>query len=602
MKIEDYGLIGDLRTAALVGRNGSIDWLCLPRFDSAACFAALLGDERHGHWTIAPAGKPRSTSRRYRDGTLILETDFETDEGAVRVIDCMPPGSKAPTVVRVVEGLRGRVAVRMELAIRFEYGSSVPWVQRVNGGLVALTGPDAVHLRTPVETRGENMTTVADFTVAEGESVPFVLTSFASHEPVPTSVDAGSAIATTEAWWREWSGRATYGGEWRDAVVTSLKVLKALTYGATGGIVAAPTTSLPEELGGVRNWDYRYCWIRDAALTLFSLISAGYMDEALSFRDWVLRATAGDPAQLRIMYGLAGERHLPESELEWLPGYEGSDPVRVGNAAADQFQLDVYGELIGLAHFSQQFERDVPRAVWRREMAVMDFLESAWREPDEGIWEVRGPRRHFTHSRVMAWAAFDRAVKTVERFGVDGPVERWKQLRAEIHDEVCRRGYDAERGTFTQYYGSRELDASVLMIPVTGFLPPSDPRVRSTVDVIQRELTYDGFVQRYSTDDFDDGLPGGEGAFLPCSFWLADNLAMIGRREEARELFERLLGLRNDLGLISEEYDPTSRRLVGNFPQAFTHLAVINTASVLGDDFVLPTGEILEPEAELVPR
>jgi GH15 family glucan-1,4-alpha-glucosidase len=581
-RIEDYGLIGDLRTAALVGRDGSIDWLCLPRFDSGACFAALLGDERNGRWLLAPAGAVVSTSRRYRGETLVLETEFRTDDGAVRVVDCMPRGAGASRVVRIVEGLEGSVAMRMELVIRFDYGAAVPWVQRMNGGIAAMSGPDAVSLSTPVATHGENLTTIADFTVGAGDKVPFVLSWHASHEPPPAPLEPFAAVEQTESWWHEWSAQCSYAGEWRDEVVRSLITLKALTYEPTGGIVAAPTTSLPEELGGVRNWDYRFCWLRDAALTLEALIENGYADEAMAFRDWAMRAAAGDPAQLRIMYGVAGERRLPEAKLEWLSGYEGSAPVRVGNAAADQLQLDVYGELMNLANMASAVEGDFQPRIWRRQIAVMDFLECAWRKPDEGIWEVRGPRRHFSHSKVMAWVAFDRAIKMAERFGADAPLDGWKRIRQEIHDEVCREGYDAERNTFTQYYGSKELDAAVLLIPAVGFLPGDDPRVVGTIDAIQREITQDGLVRRYSTEQSDDGLPGTEGVFLPCSFFLADALALAGREAEARALFERLLALCNDVGLISEEYDTFAKRQVGNFPQAFTHLQLIKTASILG--------------------
>ena len=583
MRIEDYALIGDLRTAALVGRDGSIDWLCLPRFDSGACFASLLGDERHGHWRVAPAGKVLSTSRRYRPGTLVLETEFETAEGTVRLVDCMPIGGDATEVVRLVEGVSGAVPMRMDLVIRFDYGHSVPWVQKANGATVALSGPDALCLRTPVATHGESLATVADFVVTEGDRVPFSLTSHASHEPTPAPVNAVAAVAATERWWRDWSSRCEYDGAWRDEVVSSLITLKALTYEPTGGIVAAPTASLPEEIGGVRNWDYRYCWLRDSALTLEALILGGYADEAMAFRDWAMRTAAGDPAQLQIMYGIAGERRLPEEELGWLPGYEGSAPVRVGNAAVDQFQLDVYGELMNLGYEATSREGVLHPIVWRRQNAIMDFLESAWRKPDEGIWEVRGPRRHFTHSKVMAWVAFDRAIKIAERFGADAPLDGWKRLRAEIHAEVCREGYDAERNTFTQYYGSVELDASVLLIPAVGFLPCDDPRVLGTIEAIKRDLTSDGLVRRYSTELSDDGLPGTEGAFLPCSFWLVDALALSGQVDEARSFYKRLLGLRNDLGLISEEYDAVAGRLVGNFPQAFTHLALIKSAAVLDE-------------------
>ncbi len=577
-RIEDYALIGDCQTAALVGRDGSIDWLCLPRFDSGACFAALLGTPEHGRWLLAPAGEVRQVRRRYRDGTLVLETVFETDDGAVALIDGMPPRGQAPDLVRVVEGRRGQVHMRMELVIRFDYGSAVPWVRREAEGIRAIVGPDMLHLRTGVPLRGENLTTVADFTVSDGQRVPFVLTWHPSHEPIPPPIDADAAMADTEQWWRDWSGRCITAGDWSDAVVRSLITLKALTYAPTGGLVAAATTSLPEQLGGVRNWDYRYCWLRDATFTLYSLLLAGYRDEAAAWREWLLRAVAGDPAQMHILYGLAGERRLPEWEVDWLPGYEGARPVRVGNAAANQFQLDVYGEVADMLYQCRRAGLDPEVGAWGLERALLDFLESNWDQPDEGIWEVRGPRRHFTHSKVMAWVAIDRAIKGVENFGLDGPVERWRALRTTIHDEVCREGYHSERGAFVQSYGSRQLDASLLMIPLVGFLPPSDPRVRGTVEAIERHLTTDGFVARYPTRVDVDGLPPGEGAFLACSFWLADNFALLGRHDDARRLFERLLDLRNDVGLLSEEYDPVARRLVGNFPQAFSHVGLVNTA------------------------
>ena len=590
MRIEDYGLIGNLRTAALVGRDGSIDWLCLPRFDSDACFTALLGDERHGRWLIAPAGDVGRVTRRYRPGTLVLETEFETADGAVRLVDCMPPANGPGSLVRVVEGLRGAVPVRMQLVIRPNYGSTVPWVSSGVDGLSALAGPDAFRLWTPVELRGEGWTTVAEFGVRAGERVPFVLDWHPSHLPAPAPVDASHSVARTQRFWEEWSGRCNYEGEWREPVLTSLVALKGLTYEPTGGIVAAPTASLPEEIGGVRNWDYRFCWLRDAVLTLGAFLRCGYVEEAETFRDWILRASAGRPNDLRGMYGVAGERRLPEEELAWLPGYEGAAPVRVGNRAADQFQLDVYGELAATDHLSRTIAAELGiqltsaaahRVHWRRALAMLEFVESAWSQPDEGLWEVRGPRRQFTHSKVMAWVAFDRAVRAVEEFGEDGPVDRWRRLRDEVHAEVCREGFDAERGTFTQFYGSRELDASTLLIPFVGFLPATDPRVLGTIDAIQRELTQDGLVYRYATgreDGIVDGLPGKEGAFLPCSFWLADALAMSGRHAEARGLFDRLLRLRNDLGLLSEEYDVDRGRMVGNFPQAFSHLALVFTA------------------------
>ena len=578
LPLEDYALIGDTETAALVGRNGSIDWLCFPRFDSPACFAALLGDERNGHWSLRPAGHVRKVDRRYREGTLVLETDFTTDTGTVRVVDCMPVRGNNPDVVRVVECLSGRVWMRMDLVIRFDYGSVVPWVRRHQGRLLAVGGPESVSLSTPVRTHGENLTTVAEFEVTKGERIPFVLTWSPSHQAQPEPVDAMAAVAETDAWWREWSARCTMTGPWRDVALRSLITLKALTYAPTGGIVAAPTTSLPEQLGGVRNWDYRYCWLRDATFTLYSLMLAGYREEAEAWRDWLLRAVAGSPAQMQIMYGPAGERRLPEIELDWLAGYEGSRPVRVGNAAARQFQLDVYGEVMDSLHQARNVGIDSDDLAWDLQRALMEFLESKWREPDEGIWEIRGPRRQFTHSKVMAWVAFDRAVGACERVGLAGPVARWRAIRDEIHAEVCREGYDAVRGTFTQSYGAKAVDASLLLIALVGFLPPTDERVVGTVSAVQQELCQDGFVLRYRSSDSDDGLPPGEGAFLPCSFWLADNLSLAGKRRQATELYRRLVGVSNDVGLLSEEIDPTSGRLVGNFPQAFTHVALVNTA------------------------
>ena len=577
-RLEDYALIGDCHTAALVSREGSIDWLCLPRFDSGACFAALLGRPEHGRWLLGPADGAAASRRRYRAETLILETDFESSAGAVTLVDFLPLRGRRADIVRLVIGRRGQVPMRMELVIRFDYGSIVPWVRRSERGIRAIAGPDALRLRSDVEVRGEDFKTLADFTVREGQQVAFDLTWHRSHEPCPPEIDAGGALAATEEWWREWSGRCTYEGEWREAVVRSLVTLKALTYAPTGGMVAAPTTSLPEQLGGVRNWDYRYCWLRDATFTLYALIGGGYLEEARDWREWLLRAVAGKPSQIQIMYGLGGERRLTELELPALPGYEGARPVRVGNRASEQRQLDVFGELLDTMHQCWRAGLPPGEESWRLEKALLDFLEGVWTEPDEGIWEVRGPRRHFTHSKVMAWVAIDRAVKAVERFGLEGPVERWRSLRARIHDEVCRQGYNAERGAFVQSYGSTLLDASLLMIPLVGFLPAADRRVRGTIEAVGRELTRDGFVARYATDREIDGLPPGEGAFLLCSFWLADALALLGRRDEARRLFERLLSVRNDLGLLSECYDPDAGRLVGNFPQAFSHVGLINTA------------------------
>ncbi len=577
-RIEDYAIIGDCQTAALVALDGSIDWLCLPRFDSGACFAALLGNEGHGRWLLAPAGDIREIRRRYRKGTLVLETDYETPEGAVTLIDCMPPRSREPDLVRLVVGKRGQMRMRMQLIIRFDYGSIIPWVRRTTHGLRAVAGPDALVLHTGVDLHGENFHTQAEFTVSEGETVPFVLMWHRSHEPAPGVIEAEETVAQTEQWWRDWSARCTYEGPWREIVTRSLITLKALTYAPTGGIVAAATTSLPEQLGGVRNWDYRYCWLRDATFTLYALMLAGYIEEACAWREWLLRAVAGNPSQLNIVYGLSGERRLTELELGWLPGYAGSAPVRTGNAAWEQLQLDIYGELMDAMHLARRGGLGPDENAWRVERALTGFLESAWTQPDNGIWEMRGPRRHFTHSKVMAWVAMDRMVKGVERFGLDGPVERWRSLRSTIHDEVCRKGFDHQRNTFVQYYGGKELDASLLMIPLVGFLSAADPRVKGTVEAIERDLVSDGFVLRYQTRPDVDGLPPGEAAFLPCSFWLADNLSLLGRKQDARALFERLLDLSNDVGLLSEEYDPVNKRLLGNFPQALSHLALVNTA------------------------
>ncbi len=592
--LEDYGLVGDLHTAALVSRDGCVDWLCLPRFDSGACFAALLGNAENGRWTIRPAGELRRTSRCYRDDTLVLETELESDDGCVRLVDFMPPRRQMPHLVRLVEGVQGRVEMTMDLTLRFDYGSIVPWVRRVDSARVAVAGPDAVVLRTPVEVEGRDLHTLARFSVGPGERVPFVLSWFPAHEEVPEPVDALDALSETERFWREWAGVCTDAVAWPEAVRRSLVTLKALTYAPTGGIVAAPTTSLPEAIGGVRNWDYRYCWLRDATLTLLAFLRAGYVQEARAWRDWFLRAIAGSPQDLQIMYGLAGERRLTEIELDWLDGYEGSRPVRVGNAACGQFQLDVYGEVIDALHQSRVHGLDPSEQAWTISQALLGWLESGWRLPDEGLWEVRGPRRHFTHSKVMAWVAFDRAVAAVERFGRPGPVERWRALRDEIHAEVLEHGFDERRHAFVQSYGSDRLDASLLMIPLVGFLPATDPRVAATVAAIERELLRDGLVERYRADEENvgvDGLPPGEGVFLPCSFWLAQVRALQGREREARALFERLLSLRNDLGLLSEEYDPERGRLVGNFPQAFTHLALVDAAFQLSERRATRTGE-----------
>jgi GH15 family glucan-1,4-alpha-glucosidase len=583
LPVEDYALIGDCHTAALVGRDGSIDWLCVPRFDSGACFAALLGDAGNGRWLIAPAAEVHNVRRRYRAGTLILETEFETDDGAVRIIDCMPLSNARLDIVRIVEGVRGRVTVRMELIIRFDYGSIVPWVRRPDHALLATAGPDTLELHSDVEHHGENMRTVAEFHVSAGERKSFTLNHRASHEATHAAIDAGQAVNTTEREWREWSERCTYHGPWRDVVVRSLITLKALTYVPTGGIVAAPTSSLPEHPGGVRNWDYRYCWLRDATYTLNALLLAGYREEAVAWREWLLRAVAGSPDDLQILYGVAGERRLDEYEVGWLPGYGGAAPVRVGNAASQQFQLDVYGEVMDTLHLARAAGLEPEPHAWKIQLAMLTFLASNWQQPDEGIWEVRGARRHFTHSKVMAWVAFDRAIKDAEAYGLDGPVERWRRVRDAIHAEVCTEGFDTRGNSFVQSYGSAHLDASLLLIPQVGFLPPDDPRVRGTIEAIERNLVVDGLVLRYSTATEVDGLPPGEGVFLPCSFWLADNLVLAGRRAEGETLFERLLALSNDLGLLSEEYDTRTRHMLGNFPQALTHMALINTAYLLSN-------------------
>jgi GH15 family glucan-1,4-alpha-glucosidase len=579
MLLEDYGLIGDMQAAALVGRNGAVDWLCLPRFDSASCFSALLGDERHGRWLVAPAGAVRATSRRYRPGTLVLETDFETADGAVRVIDFMPRrGQGPPRLMRIVEGVRGRVPMRMELALRPDYGSIRPWVELASDGVIATAGPDAFRLSTPLPLQVDDGSVRAEFVTVEGARERLTLTWHLSYEETPPVEDADSALARTEAWWREWSGRCRYVGAYRDEVLASLMVLKAMTSETTGAVIAAPTTSLPEDIGGVRNWDYRYCWLRDSVLALEALLAAEYTDEALAFRDFLLRVGTGDPTTIQIMYGIGGERRLTEFELPELPGYEDSKPVRIGNAASEQFQLDVYGEVAGVMFAGTEVVGRIEKRLWPRWRAIIEHVETIWRQPDDGIWEARGPQRHYTYSKVMAWVVFDRVVRIAERYELEAPVDRWKQTRDEIHREVCERGYDAERRTFTQYYGSKELDASVLNIPLVGFLPGNDERVTGTIDAVSRELGRDGFVSRYSTAETDDGLPGDEGQFLACSFWLVSALALNGRVEEARALFERLVGLANDLGLLAEEYDVGRGRQVGNFPQAFSHLTLIVAA------------------------
>jgi GH15 family glucan-1,4-alpha-glucosidase len=585
-RIEDYALLGDTQASALVSTEGSIDWLCLPRFDSAAVFAALVGDEDNGRWQIVPHGHVRATRRRYRGDTLVLETEFDAAEGSIRVTDFMPPRGTAPDVVRLVEGVRGSVRVHMDLRLRFDYGRIRPLVRRLDGADVAIAGPDSVWLRTPIETRNEDAALRADFLVTAGEIVPFVLTWHPSHEPPPTPIDPLRALDDTESFWIEWVSSSSYAGEWKQAVVRSLLTLKALTYAPTGGIVAAPTTSLPERLGGVRNWDYRYSWLRDAAITLLALTRAGFREEAQAWHAWLLRAIAGDPAELQAVYGVAGERRLPELELPWLAGYENSRPVRIGNEAAGQFQLDVYGEVVNTIHQARRTGLEDNGELWSLTRSLVDVVESHWQLPDEGLWEVRGPRRHFVNSKVMAWVAVDRALSDAEEFRLPGPLGRWRALREQIRREVLARGYDAAQGTFTQSYGSKEIDAAALLFPLVGFLPASDERMRGTVAAIERRLLHDGLVYRYTTSDemnSVDGLPEGEGAFLASSFWLVGNYALSGRLDDARALFERLLSLRNDVGLLAEEYDPRSGRQLGNFPQAFSHVPLIMAAHMLDD-------------------
>jgi GH15 family glucan-1,4-alpha-glucosidase len=593
-RIEDYGLIGDCETVALVGRDGSVDWLCWPRFDSDACFAALLGGPEHGRWLLAPADPRALSRRRYRDGSLVLETEFETTDGGLAVLtDCMPPRGTASDLVRLVTGKRGRVAFRMELALRFGYGANEPWVTRLpdGTGLRATAGPDLAVLRSPVPLAVEDWRATAAFEVGPGEQVPFVLTYGLSHLPDPEAVEAAPAIAETDAFWRGWSAKCRPAGDWTEAVRRSAVTLKAMTYRPTGDIVAAATASLPEAIGGGRNWDYRICWVRDATLTLLALLRAGYRDEAAAWRDWLLRAAMGSPSQLQVMYGLAGERRLREWELDWLPGHEGSRPVRVGNAAHSQLQIDVFGELLDALHQGRRNGIAFSGAAWELQRALVARVEEVWTEPDRGIWEVRGGPEHFTHSKVMAWAALDRAVRGVEAFGLEGPLGRWRALRRRIHEDVCRNGYDPATGSFVRAYGSRELDASLLLLPAVGFLPSADPRIRGTVAAVERELVADGLVRRYQTGTASDGLASREGAFLACSFWLADAYAMAGRTAEARRLFERLLSLRNDLGLLSEEYDPAARRMLGNFPQAFSHVSLVNTAYTLNEGGGAPARE-----------
>jgi len=581
-RIEDYAMIGDLGTAALVGRDGSIDWLCWPRFDSDACFAALLGEPEHGRWLIAPLDGAAKITRRYRPKTLILETRFETAEGAVTLIDFMPPRENDSCLIRLVVGERGRVAMRGELVLRFGYGANVPWVTRCDEHtLRAIAGPDMVVLRSPVKLHGEHFKSVGEFTVSAGQTIPFVLSYSLSHRPLPEPVEADACLRKTEDFWTGWARKNQIECPWDEAVMRSLITLKGLTYAPTGGMAAAPTTSLPEWIGGARNWDYRFCWLRDATLTLLSLMNAGYYDEAHMWRDWLLRAAAGSPSQIQIMYGIRGERRLTEWEVPWLPGYEGSKPVRIGNAAHNQLQLDIFGEVMDALHQARKGGLADHEAGWDLQREFLKHLETIWREPDEGLWEIRGPRQHFTHSKAMAWVAFDRAIKSAEAFGLPGEIDRWRLSREEIHNDVCTRGYDSDMGSFVQAYGAKQLDASLLLLPAIGFLPAQDARIRGTVAAIERDLLVGGLVRRYDTETSVDGLPPGEGLFLACSFWLVDAYVMLGRHDEAVRLFERLLALRNDLGLLSEQYEPRAQRLVGNFPQAFSHLALVNSASNL---------------------
>jgi GH15 family glucan-1,4-alpha-glucosidase len=597
LALEDYGLIGDCRSAALVGRNGSIDWLCWPRFDSGACFAALLGNARHGRWLIGPKDGGLASSRSYLGDTLVLETVFESEAGAFAVIDFMPTDRWDASVIRIVEGRRSKVPVQMRLTLRFDYGSSVPWVTRLpnENGIVAVAGPNLAVLRTPVDLIGADLSTKAEFMIGEGERAPFVLTYGASHLEPPGAVEAEAALADTLARWEEWASRCRQDGRRRPAILRSLLTLKALTFTETGGMVASPTTSLPEQLGGVRNWDYRFCWLRDATLTQVALMGAGYFEEAQAWRDWLHRSVAGSPEDIQIMYGLGGERRLNELELPWLPGYQGASPVRIGNAASGQLQLDVWGELMDALHLGREGGLAALPSAWALQRKATEHLETIWREPDDGIWEMRGPRRHFTHSKVMAWVAFDRMIRDAENYGLEGPIERWRKVRDEIHALVCAEGYDSERQSFTQSFGDKELDASLLLIPAVGFLPIDDPRVAGTIAAIERELVSGGFVMRYRTEAVVDGLPSGEGVFLACSFWLADAYQAQGRTAEAEALLDRLMALSNDLGLLSEEYDPTVKRLVGNFPQAFSHMALVRTALSLHDD--APLRSQIETEA-----
>jgi GH15 family glucan-1,4-alpha-glucosidase len=577
--IEDYAIVGDCGTAALIGRNGSIDWLCWPRFDSRACFASLVGTADNGRWLIAPCEEPQRVARRYLDDTLILETTFETREGIVVLVDFMPPRGDTSHLVRVVKCVRGRVAMRAELVIRLDYGSLVPWVTRLSDGtLRAVAGPDMLVLRTPAPLKGEHLKTVSEFTIEDGQTIPFVLSYGASYRELPRSIDWQNALQDTIAFWKDWSGRFENEGVYARVVRRSLMVLKALTYKPTGGIVAAPTTSLPEELGGMRNWDYRYCWLRDATFTLLGLMNSGCFDEAGQWRDWLLRAVAGTPSQVQIMYGITGTRRLDEWEVPWLNGYEGAQPVRVGNAASKQLQLDIYGEVMDALHLARCGGLGGDESAWALQVKLLEHLETIWQQPDEGVWEIRGPRQHFTFSKVMAWVAFDRAIKSAEKDKLEAPLQKWAAIRDKIHSEVCDRAYDRELGSFTQSYSSKRLDASLLLLALVGFLPPSDDRIRGTVRAIETTLVENELVRRYQTDETDDGLPGSEGVFLACSFWLADTYLLLGRRGDARRLFEHLLSLCNDVGLLSEEYDVAKGRMLGNFPQALSHIGLINTA------------------------
>jgi GH15 family glucan-1,4-alpha-glucosidase len=602
--LEDYALLGDRRTAALVSRAGSIDWWCTPRFDAPACFAALLGTPDHGRFCIAPAagaeGVGVQTTRQYRPGTMVLETEYTTPTGKVRVVDCLALGHSRPLLVRLVEGIEGTVDMAVELIVRFDYGSIVPWVTRVDGRWRAIGGPEGVEVFTPIHLHGRQKTSAAEFSVAAGEQVPFVLGWFPSEEPRRVPDDAAALIDDTTAHWSRWSARCEYSGEWREPVLRSLITLEALTFEATGGIVAAPTTSLPETIGGSRNWDYRFCWVRDATLTLEALLIGGFQHEAFRWRQWLLRAAAGDPETLQTMYGVGGERRLTELELDWLPGYEKSSPVRTGNGAHSQLQLDVYGELLDVLWQAARAGTPPSANSWALALLLLEVLERCWSEPDEGIWEVRGGRKHFTHSKVLCWVAFDRAISMVEQADYEGPVERWREIRAEIHEQVCEQGYDTKLGAFTQCFGSSDLDASVLMIPLVGFLPGDDPRVRSTIDVIRRDLTRDGFVLRYDPGDATvDGIGEPEGVFLPCSFWMVEALALAGLDDDAKALFDRLLGLANDVGLYAEEYDPVARRFLGNYPQAFTHLALVAAAHTLAPERSPVQLRRRDPSAEL---